>query len=457
MTRSSVSLTVLTAVVGDREAPLVSGLERSSAGVQVVRRCADLVELLAAAAAGLARAVVLSADLQRLDRDAVMQLTTAGVAVIGLYTPGDEAAAQRLVNLGVHRVLPSDTPTESIAAAVAAGVTELSEQQARAARRGWGIADPGLAAPAPPTGRRADPVSSARPESRVITVWGPVGAPGRTTVAITLAAELAATGHETLLIDADTYGASIAQSLGLLDESAGLAAAARAANQGGLDEVKLAELAPPVGERLRVLTGLPQSRRWPELRATALDTVWQHARKLATWTVIDAGFGLEADEELMFDTAAPRRHGATLSALTTADLVIAVGAAEPLGLQRLLSGLQDLAEVVPSGSPARVVVTKVRDGAVGAKAERRVRDALERYAGVHDPLLIPDDRPALDAAMLAGRTLTEFAPSSPACRPLTELAAQLTAEAGLRHGPETRLRGRGSRRRRRLNRLRRSA
>src|SRR6185312_15107794 len=65
-TRPGAALTVLTAVVGEREAPLVSGLERSSAGVQVVRRCADLVELLSAAAAGLARAVVLSADLQRL-------------------------------------------------------------------------------------------------------------------------------------------------------------------------------------------------------------------------------------------------------------------------------------------------------------------------------------------------------------------------------------------------------
>ena len=440
MSRSGVALTVLTAVVGDREAPLVSGLERSSAGVQVVRRCADLVELLSAAAAGLARAVVLSADLQRLDRDAVAQLTAVGVAVIGLFDPEDAAAARRLADLGVHQVLPADTPTEEIAAAVRSAVADLSEHQTRAARSRLGIGDPGLAAPAPPSRRRAAPVPSARPQGRVVTVWGPVGGPGRTTVAVTLAAELAVAGHETLLVDADTYGASIAQSLGLLDESAGLAAAARAANQGALDVSRLAELAPYAGARLRVLTGLPQSRRWPELRSAALDTVWQHARRLATWTVIDAGFGLEADEEMMFDTAAPRRHGATLSAVTSADLVIAVGAAEPLGLQRLLSGLQELAEVVPTGSPVKVVVTKVRDAAVGAKAGQRVREALDRYAGVREVVLIPDDRAVLDAAMLAGRSLTEHAPSAPACRPLTELASQLAAEAGLRHD----LRGRAS-------------
>jgi MinD-like ATPase involved in chromosome partitioning or flagellar assembly len=404
----------------------------------------------------LARAVVLSADLQRLDSDAVAQLTAAGVAVIGLFDPSDAAAARRLTDLGVHQVLPADTPTEEIAARVTSAVADLSEHQARDARIRLGIADPGLAAPVPPSGRRAGPAPPARPPGRVITVWGPVGGPGRTTVAITLAAELAAAGHETLLVDADTYGASVAQSLGLLDESAGLAAAARAANQGLLDVPRLAELAPFVGARLRVLTGLAQSRRWPELRSAALDTVWQNARRLATWTVIDAGFGLEADEEMMFDTAAPRRHGATLSAVTTADLVIAVGAAEPLGLQRLLSGLPDLAEVVPTGSPVRVVVTRVRDGAVGAKAGQRVREALDRYAGVRDPVLIPDDRPVLDAAMLAGRSLTEHAPSSPACRPLTELAGQLAAEAGLRHDPQGRSGGRrGQRqRRRRLGRVR---
>lgn len=428
------ALTVLTAVVGEWEAPLVAGLERSATGVQVVRRCADLVELLGAAAAGLARAVVLSADLQRLDRDAVLQLTAAGVAVVGLVGPDDPAAAGRLTNLGVRHVVPADTPTEQIAEVVSAAVQEVAQEQAagsQAARIRRGVGDPAMALPSRPSPRRGPSAVRTPPAGRVIAVWGPVGSPGRTTVAVTLAAEFAAAGHDTLLVDADTYGASIAQTLGLLDESAGLAAAARAANQGGLDVAKLSELAPPVAPRLRVLTGLPQSRRWPELRAAALETVWEQARRLATWTVVDAGFGLEADEELMFDTSAPRRHGATLSAVAAADLVLAVGAAEPLGLQRLLAGLQDLADVVPAGLPVQVVVTRVRDAAVGAHAHDRVRVALDRYAGVTDCVLIPDDRPALDAAMLAGRSLSEHAPSSPARRPLADLAVRLSAEAGL--------------------------
>jgi MinD-like ATPase involved in chromosome partitioning or flagellar assembly len=447
------TITVLTAVVGSWEAPLVSGLERSVAGVTVVRRCADLVDLLAAAGAGLARAVVLSADLQRLDREAVAQLTALGVAVVGLIPPGDTTAARRLEQLGVDPVLPADTPAEEVADAVLTAVADLAARRADAKAQSWGIADPGAAIPAAPGGRRsaASAQPRPRPQGLMVAVWGPPGSPGRTTIAVTLAAQLAAAGQETLLVDADTHGACVAQSLGLLDESAGIAAAARAANQGSLDLARLAQLAPPVSERLRVLTGLPQSRRWPELRSSALDVVWQHARRLAAWTVIDAGFGLEADEELMFDSMAPRRHGATLSAISSADLVLAVGSADPIGLQRLFSGLPDLAAVVTAGTPVRVIITRVRDSAVGPRAEQLIREALERYAGVKDAVLIPDDRAALDGAMLLGRSLTEHAPSSPACRPLAQLAADLIQKAApagerSRASPRSAL-PRGSRRR----------
>jgi Mrp family chromosome partitioning ATPase len=448
-----VTLTVLTAVVGEREAPLVSGLERSPTGVTVVRRCVDVLDLLSAAAAGLARAVVLSADLQRLDRDAVTRLRLAGLAVVGLATPGDRAAAERLTRLGVDPVLAADAPVEEIAQAVAAAVAELSD---RNGRPGYppdhvpgavGLGDPATALPAPPgPGRPLEPFR-ARSSGRIVAIWGPAGAPGRTTVAVTLASQLARAGQSTLLVDADTHGASVAQTLGLLDESAGVAAAARAANQGALDLPRLAGLAPPVGPDLRVLTGLPQSRRWPELRASALEVVWEKARTLAAWTIVDAGFGLEADEELMFDTAAPRRHAATLSAITAADVVLAVGSAEPIALQRLIAGLPELTDRAGPGT-VRVVVTRVRDGAVGARAGQLITDALQRYAGVDEVVLVPDDRTALDAAMLLGKSLTEHAPGSPACTPFESLARVLIEQYGSVRsgGGRTRRRARWGRR-----------
>src|SRR5690606_40664757 len=62
----------------------------------------------------------------------------------------------------------------------------------------------------------------------------------------------ASPAEQVLLVDADTYGGTVAQRLGLLDESPGLAAAARGAAQGTLDAARLAALAPAVLPGLRV-------------------------------------------------------------------------------------------------------------------------------------------------------------------------------------------------------------
>jgi Flp pilus assembly CpaE family ATPase len=233
----------------------------------------------------------------------------------------------------------------------------------------------------------------------------------------------------------------VAQVLGLLDEAPGLAAACRAASTGSLEPATLARLAPEASPGLRVLTGISRSARWPELSSAALEEVLRVARSVARWTVVDCGALLEADEELSFDTAAPRRNAATLTALESADVVLAVGAADPVGLQRLVRGLQELADVVPTATP-RVVVTRVRASAVGSSPQQRVADALARYAGVADVVLVPDDRAACDAALLAGRTLTEAASGSPARLALAALAGEL---AGRTVQPRARGRRRSAR------------
>jgi hypothetical protein len=212
-------LTVLTAVTGEWEAPLVAGLERSAPVVRVVRRCVDLSELLSVAGAGLARAVLLSAGLQRLDREAVVTLLSAGVAVVGLVEPGDAAAGRRLRNLGVLRVLPADAEATDVAAAVVAAVTEMVEKgPAIAATAGSGIGDPGDLVPPVRNVPGPQPDMPETAAGRLVAVWGPTGAPGRTTVAVTLAGELSVVGEEALLADADTYGASVAPAKGQHDE-----------------------------------------------------------------------------------------------------------------------------------------------------------------------------------------------------------------------------------------------
>ncbi|HEU4491232.1 MAG TPA: hypothetical protein VFR74_10200 [Jiangellales bacterium] len=428
------NLPILTAVTGAPwESRLVTALERGGVGLAVVRRCVDLADLLAAAAAGHGRAVLLSADLRRLDREALGRLAASGVAVVGVVAPGDDGAERRLRQLGVTQVVPADAGTDELIAAVHRAVGA----PASVARHG--AADPAAALRDLPDVPDVDepPLPDLEPGSgRVVAVWGPTGAPGRTTVATTLAAEAAHLGRATLLADADTYGGAVAQVLGLLDEAPGLAAATRAANTGRLDLPGLARHARQMSPRLRVLTGIVRPDRWPELRPAALEVVWTLARGLAEVTVVDCGFSLEQDEELSFDTAAPRRNGATLVTLEQADVVVVVGSADPVGLQRLVRGLGTLREVVPRAE-TRVVVNRVRRSVVGPEPGRQVRDALERYAGVQRAVLVPEDRSALDEALLTGRTLRESTPSSPALAALSALAAELVGHGepvrGRRH------------------------
>ena len=98
-----------------------------------------------------------------------------------------------------------------------------------------------------------------------------------------------------------------------------------------------------------MLTGLNQAARWPELRASSLELVLDLGRRLADVVVVDAGFCLEDDDELSYDTLAPRRNAATVTALAGAERVIAVFSADPAGIVRLARELPALADLL--GSP----------------------------------------------------------------------------------------------------------
>jgi Flp pilus assembly CpaE family ATPase len=410
------ALQVFTAVTGAAwESKLVGALDRADHGVTVVRRCVDVSDLLAAAATGTGQAALLSGELRRLDVDAVSRLDAAGVAVVGLVDPADERAAERLRQLGVRYVLPADADPEVIARALRDAVAGISPG-------GRDIADPAAALPF--LGAPAEPSEPSAGAGRVVAVWGPTGAPGRTTVAVGLADEAARLGISTLLVDADVYGGVIAQVLGLLDESPGLAGAARQAATGTLDGAALLRLAWAVRPRLRVLTGLARADRWPELRPRAVGAVLEEARRLADLVVVDCSFNLEDDEELSFDTAAPRRNGVTLTVLENADTVLCVSGADPVALQRSIRGLDELRDTLPDVDPV-LVVNQVRRGPVPGDARQEIAEALERFAGREARFFLPADRRTTDAALATGRTIAEVAPTSPLRTALRSMTASL--------------------------------
>ena len=399
--------------VGDSRDDLVGGLERLHGPVSVVRRCSELAELLAACQSGLARAAVVAAGSEELTASLVDRLSAVGVVVIALTDNPEETVRLRTIGVAAEA---RAVDAAALAARISAAVAQLSGTgEGPGPAAGDGAAPVAAAGQVPRSSGAHTVTASPGAKGRIIAVWGPAGAPGRTLVAANIAGELAAEGHSVLLVDADSYGASVAALLGLLDEAAGLAQACRLADQGLLDAdalLRIATTVPTKAGALRVLTGITRADRWTELRAAALTLVLERAREIADVTVVDTGFCLEADDELGFDSGAPRRNAATLRSLELADTVFAVGAADSIGVPRLVRGLAELQAAVPQAAP-QVVLNKVRTSAVGRSPERQLRAAWERY-GPSAPLsaFLPSDPAASDAALLSGALLLESAPES---------------------------------------------
>lgn len=408
------------------EADLVRALAASTVGLSVARRCVDVVELAAVAASGQVGVAYVDAQLRRLDVDIVERLSAAGIAVVGVIAADSAADVDRLREVGIPFAIPGDAAVEVFLDVAEAAVAALKGEPPPNSARTFG--DPAnstgpLPAGWPPAIAESELGSNA-PPALIVAVWGPTGAPGRTTVAINLAAEISRLGARSLLIDADVYGGVVANALGVLDESPGLVAACRQAQSNRLDLAGLSALCWQFTPTLRVLTGVVRADRWPELRPSALEAVLGLSRALAEYIVVDVGFALETDEELSFDTAAPRRNGATLAVLDAADLLICVGSADPIGMQRLIRGLDELHEAEVS-APLWVVLNKVRNSVVPGNAEAELDATLRRFAGRPASGFLPYDRDGVDRALLGGRTLGEAAPNSPLRQAFVELASAI--------------------------------
>jgi MinD-like ATPase involved in chromosome partitioning or flagellar assembly len=228
-----------------------------------------------------------------------------------------------------------------------------------------------------------------------------------------------------LLVDADTIGPSVAQHLGLIDDTSGLAAAVRLAARGRLDPAGVAGLAVSVPSGPRVLVGLPHADRWSELRTASVDALLQCARRAVPWTVVDIGFGIEGSDVDWADPGAPSRYGAARATLATADVVVCVGRPDPVGLTRLIRGLPGVTDLAPTAQ-VLVVVNRVRSGAEA----RQVRQLLIEAAGHPLAVHLPDDTPGATGAMARGGSISDYRPRSPLVVGVAELADQVLRLGG---------------------------
>ena len=374
------------------EAVALADLE-AHPGVVVLKRCVDVDDLLASVASGQADVAVVSLDAPGLDPSSVAHLRRHGVRPVGV-TGGrsdDLDVREQARRLGVSAVVGSGE-----LGTIPEVVTRVED-----------VADTRVPPGADPLADASAPASGPSPSpGRLVAVWGPAGAPGRTTVAVSLASELAGRGRDTVLVDLDPYGGAVAQQLGILDEVSGLLSACRLAGAGSLED-RFASTCRGVGERLAVVTGLPRADRWREVRGAHVEHVLETARGHGD-VVVDTGFCLEDDPGSDFG-GRPGRNVATITAVSMADEVVVVGSADPVGLARLARGLVDLRELA-DGVPVRVVVNRMRSS-IGW-SEREIAGMVEgfcRVAGLH---FLPDDRAGVDRALISGRAVVEGSDSA---------------------------------------------
>ncbi len=284
------------------------------------------------------------------------------------------------------------------------------DEQRLAAMFGLSAFDPDASPRELLTPAASPPAPEVAARGRVVVVWGPEGAPGRTTIAVELACELARDGRRVGLVDADSHAPSLALATGLADEGPGFAAACRQAERGALTVTELARISTRLGE-VDVLTGLNRPGRWPELSDGRVRAALETCRDWADDVIVDVAAPLERDEEIVSDLDGPRRNAATLAALGAADVIVAVVAADPVSVARFVRCYAELRAAV-GATPVRVLVNKTRSGALGIDARGQVRRALERFAGVGEVWFVPWDGKAVDAALLAARPIAHISPRS---------------------------------------------
>jgi len=369
--------------------------ELTDHGHAVVARCSSADELSSILSVAGAECAFVCGSPRYLNERLLAETDAAGVRLIAMIAT--DAERRHAASLGLHETIDIEAAWPALEdALVSSPVTELAKAHEQPAERGI-----------------------------VIAVWGPAGAPGRTTLAINIAAEIAAAGFTVALADVDTHSGSIAPALGLLDEAPGFAAACRLAGAESLTQEELER----IGQRYLsargsfwVLTGIGRANRWPELSSDRVVGAVRQCRDWVDYTVLDTGFSLESDEEISSDLFAPRRNAATIAALREADQVVAVGAADPVGLSRFLRAHVDLLETIETDA-VTAVMNRVRASAIGLNPAAQVAQTLQRFGGITAPVLVPHDQLALDAAVLGGKTLADVAARSPARTAIAELVS----------------------------------
>lgn len=355
----------------------VSDLEEQAAAALSIRpdvhlfmRCVDRVEVLAAIRADQIGAIVCFGDPPWFDRQCVEEAKEHGISVVMV---SDDPL---VVLAGEQRdipVLPSHVSTDHLLYCLST----------------------------PPEAPAAEPEDLRGHDGKLIAVWGSKGAPGRTTLAIELACELAALEPKTLLVDADPYGGDVLQLLGMTEELPTIVWASRLAHRDELSpsvlaaQLRRAGAAGPV-----VLPGLPRAEGWVEVSEFGWRSLLSSVREIFGFVVVDAGFSLESDQAVPESVGHGRNEIARV-AVSEADDVVAVCGADPISLKHFIRSFDQLAELVDVDT-VTVVVNRAPSG-----DERAIAGLIMEHIGKRVAHFLPDRPNDARRAVDAGAPIRE--------------------------------------------------
>jgi len=362
--------------------------------LDIVAQCLAADQLLEVVHADRADAVVVAWTLHRLTQALLRELDRPALSVVLLVAdPDDERWQQQAAAVlgldadaaAIHQTLLASRP----------GVRPAHRQRATAERVPLKPAD----SPDPRAGG-------------VIAIAGGAGSPGRTTVAINLAAALGS-GGSTVLVEADLCAPAVAAFLDR-DPSRNVCTLAHAVRDDArMWGVALADELQPLGPppvSSVVLCGPPKREMRASINPPLMEQLLRELAQRYRWVIVDVG------HELLGPDAAAATHRAVLA---RAHHVLLVTAADLIGLWHARTALEQLERLIGL-ERARVSLVLNRHDA----RFHHSRQEVQWHLGAPVAAVIPFDYVAVQRALAAQRPLV-LSPSSRASRALLALAERL--------------------------------
>jgi len=370
----------------DWEAHFVSVLSHPMLNLKVVRRCVDGIDLLAAVKVHEVDVVVVTDETLRIDATAISNFQDANVVLVAISN-----SVEYWSELGVHKVIGFDS---SDLFAVAAQISKVGAQ----------------------------PESSSNPDlstnHALLCVASFGGGVGRSLVAKELGWWSSMRGTQTLVIEGDTYGASLAQELNLPSLSKDLLQLSQLKVSPERTDYELTEFA-VVEPNLVVVPGLSHSSIWPTLRSAQLDRMWRRLANSAD-VIVDVGpvfctFAKNDSELNLLD-----RDAVTKSTISNAKAVVLCSIANTVSVTRLIRGVIDNQDSLLN-QEVYVVLNRSRN----PKSAKEFSQLIRRHTGIEQIFCLPDDPDALESSEFKCDFLGKLQPKHQISRQLAELTHEI--------------------------------